>query len=53
MMAEKYFDFVNFDYQEIKKYCDRSFIKIEIFIGYDDGIDINQLDSDELYEQEF
>ena len=49
----KFFGHSNKNFNEMKQYCDRSFVKNEIFIGFDDGIDIGKMDEKELYKQEF
>ena len=49
----KFFGHSNKNFNQMKKFCDRSFVKNEIFIGFDDGIDIGKMDERELYNQKF
>ena len=48
---ELFFNPNTYRFEEIKKYCERSFVNPNVPVGYDEGIDIGTMDRPEYYEQ--
>lgn len=48
---ELFFNPNSYKFEEMKRYCERSFVSPNVPIGYDEGIDIESIDRPEYYNQ--
>lgn len=50
---KKYFDYSVGNYEEIRTLTDKCFLNGNIYVGFDEGIHIEELDENDLYTQAF